>query len=97
MVTPYLDIDLGGGCIHRYFPELVEEIDLVWHRDYEDRSIKVMQSDKWMFQFDNEMPFELSKDSEVFIPAMTYHRIIKGKGPLEILIQETSQITQIDK
>lgn len=87
-MKPYLDLDLGDGLIHRYFDELTEDAELVWHRDRKYRKIKILKADKWYFQFDNEMPFELSEGMEFDIPSMSYHRILRGSGPLEVLIQE---------
>lgn len=88
MNNPYIDLDLGGGLIHRYFLDIVEELDLIWHMDEKDREVKVVQSNKWQFQFDNELPFDLIEGNIINIPAMVYHRVIKGDGPLELLIQE---------
>jgi hypothetical protein len=85
---PYLELNLGDGLIHRYFTELTEDEELVWHRDAKYRKIKVLQSDRWHFQFDNEMPIELTVGLEFDVPPMTYHRILRGFGPLELLIQE---------
>lgn len=88
MINPYIDLDLGDGLIHRYFLDIVEELDLIWHRDERDREVKVLYGKNWQFQFDNELPFDLIEGNIVNIPAMVYHRIIKGDGPLELLIQE---------
>ncbi len=85
---PYLELNLGDGLIHRYFTELTEDEELVWHRDAKYRKIKVLQSDRWHFQFDNEMPIELTVGLEFDVQSLTYHRILRGFGPLELLIQE---------
>jgi hypothetical protein len=86
--NPYLELELGDGLIHRWFDELTGDEELLWHRDKKYRTIKVLKSDGWHFQFDNEMPFELKPGMEFDIPAMAYHRILKGFGPLELMIQE---------
>lgn len=85
---PYLELNLLDGSIHRYFSELTEDDELVWHRDEKYRKIKVQKSDRWHFQFDNEMPFELTDGLEFDVPPMTYHRILRGSGPLELMIRE---------
>ncbi len=85
---PYLDLDLGNGLTHRFFGELTEDEELVWHRDTKYRKIKVLQSDRWHFQFDNEMPFELTNGLEFDVQSLTYHRLLRGFGSLELLIQE---------
>ena len=85
---PYLELNLSDGSFHRYFSELTEDGELVWHRDKKYRKIKVLESNGWHFQFDNEMPFELTNQLEFDVPAFVYHRILRGSGPLELMIQE---------
>jgi hypothetical protein len=85
---PYLELTLSDGSIHRHFSELSEDDELVWHRDMKCRKIKVLQSNGWHFQFDNEMPFELTNSLEFNVPALVYHRVLRGTGPLELIIQE---------
>ena len=85
---PYLELNLPDGSIHRHFNELAEDDELVWHRDTKYRTIKILKSNRWHFQFDNQMPFELFDGLEFDIPPMVYHRILKGFGSLELLIQE---------
>lgn len=88
MVNPYLDLEMMDGTVHRYFDEDVDEWDLVWHRDERDRKITVTECLGWSIQFDNEMPFDLLEGDEVYIKAMEYHRLIKGVGPLQLIIHE---------
>ena len=85
---PYLELNLPDGSIHRQFSESTEDDELVWHRDRKCRKITVLQSNGWHFQFDNEMPFELTRDLEFNVPALVFHRILRGHGPLELIIQE---------
>lgn len=74
MNNPY--IDKGGVRIFLYD---VDEKELVWHRDREDRKITVIESSGWKFQFDDCLPFEMNNGDEFTIPKMKYHRIIKDK------------------
>ncbi len=71
----------------RTFNENVNEDELVWHRDKEDRTIHILEGLNWMLQMDNEEPFELVKGKSYFIPKMEYHRIIKGEESLIIEIE----------
>ncbi len=76
----------------RIFSENVNEDELVWHRDKEDRMIHVLEGIGWMLQLDNEEPVELEKGKgSYFIPKMVYHRIIKGEGSLTLEIQEREE------
>ena len=75
----------------RTFAKDVPDEDLVWHRDHEDRTIRVLsESVGWHLQFDNEQPFELLPLTEVFIPKNYFHRLIKvnPSGPLIINIEK---------
>jgi hypothetical protein len=83
--NPYSQIEENSSII-RTFSQDVDESELVWHRDRKDREVKIIGETDWMFQFDNQLPQQL-KDI-LFIPKDTYHRVIKGTGELNILIQE---------
>ena len=84
---PYKEIQ-KENFINRTFDENVLEEELIWHRDRKNRYIKVVESNGWKFQYDNELPIELREGTTYFIEAMQYHRVIKGKGKLEIEIRE---------
>jgi hypothetical protein len=70
----------------RTFSEEVEEGELVWHRDKEDRIVKSIGDTDWMIQMDNELPKPLTEI--VYIPKNTYHRVIKGSGDLKVKIRK---------
>lgn len=72
--------------IYRKFTEDIDEQELVWHRDRNDREVEVLGPTDWQLQFENLLPQQL-KDT-LFIPKDTYHRLIKGTGTLNIRIQE---------
>jgi hypothetical protein len=68
----------------RTFSEDVQEFELVWHRDREDRIVTPLHNTDWKFQLDNDIPRVLKE--EIFIPKETYHRLIKGTGNLKVNI-----------
>lgn len=68
----------------RTFSEDVQEFELVWHRDKEDRVVKPLHKTDWKFQLDNDIPRVI--ENEIFIPRETYHRLIKGTGNLKVNI-----------
>ena len=84
MTIPYKQIAISKSSFIREFSGDVDPEELVWHRDREDRLIKVTESSGWKFQRDNEMPVEMSPGDEFFIPALEWHRVIKGPGGLLI-------------
>jgi len=73
---------------YRKFSRFTNNDEMVWHRDKEDRYVKVLNDNDWEFQFDNELPFPLKEGSIYFIPKMKYHRVIKGKTDLELGIKK---------
>lgn len=84
---PYFETSLGG-VKYRRFKGKVEETDLVWHRDANDRQITVVEGQGWQLQFDNELPVELVEGERYFIASEQYHRLIKGQGELVLEIIE---------
>ena len=66
----------------RCFDPNLENDELKWHIDKEDRLIKPEEKTDWKIQLDNKLPAEIS--GEIFIPAGVWHRIIKGTGHLKL-------------
>ena len=52
---------------------------MIWHRDREDRTVKVLESDGWYFQMDGELPIELFPGDILEIPREQWHRVIMKK------------------
>lgn len=80
----YNDIDIKDNKILRIFKVSDINNNLMWHRDNEDRYIEVLNSNGWLFQFDNEYPVCIS--SIKYIPKGVWHRVIKGYDDLIIKI-----------
>jgi O-methyltransferase involved in polyketide biosynthesis len=72
--------------IHRTEKETVDSGELVWHQDQEDRIVKVIKSNGWRLQMDNELPVTLQEGKKYYISAYEFHRIIKGSGDLIVEI-----------
>jgi len=70
----------------RTFSSDVDEMDLIWHTDLEDRTIEVLEGKGWQFQRDNELPLVLKEGDRIFIPRHQVHRVIKGTTDLKIKI-----------
>ena len=85
METPYQELRTFDTIL-RKFKEDINEDELVWHRDRRDREVTIIGETDWMFQLEDEIPQQLK--NTIFIPKSTYHRLIKGTGELNILIQE---------
>ena len=85
MDKPYTD-DSQGDTVTRTFDESIDPIELMWHRDLNDRTVTVTHSTDWKVQLDNQLPTVI-KDS-IFIPKLAWHRVIKGTGALTVKIKE---------
>ena len=83
--NPYIE-RRKDNLIVRTFSQDIDEEELVWHRDREDREVTILEETDWQFQFDNELPQVLK--NTIFIPKNTYHRLIKGTGELNVHITE---------
>ena len=70
----------------RSFSKNVKKLELVWHKDDEDRNIEILEGKGWQMQFDDELPFELVEGDHIFIKRHRIHRIHKGVTDLKIRI-----------
>lgn len=84
MDFPFEEKLIRGTTFLREFKENVDSSELIWHLDKEDRIVVPIKSNGWKLQLDNELPKMLEEGKRYFIPKMTYHRVIKGKGDLRI-------------
>lgn len=87
MSHPYLDIINNSEHIIREFNEDLDQAELVWHRDREDRVVRILEpGDGWKFQFEDELPFTIEPNMSISISKGEWHRVIKGLGTLKIQI-----------
>ena len=70
----------------RTFSHKVDNEELMWHRDKEDRMVESVGNTDWMIQLDDKLPQTLTET--VFIPKEVYHRVIKGDGDLKVRIKK---------
>ena len=52
MDFPFTEIQINEKTFIREFSSKVDEMELIWHRDKENRHIKVLEGNGWKFQFD---------------------------------------------
>jgi quercetin dioxygenase-like cupin family protein len=89
-MTPYTDLEVTDQYIIREFTENIDPIELMWHRDLQNRTVTVLEGEGWYFQKDNELPLELKEGISIFIYAKEWHRVIKGDSKLKIKIEESN-------
>jgi len=82
-MRPYKDV-LTDEAVIREFDESIDLVELMWHRDNEDRVVSPVNKTDWKFQIENELPKEIQ--GEIFIPRGVWHRIIKGTGSVKVKI-----------
>ena len=86
-MKPYKDQESIENIIIREFDSFINESELVWHRDDCNRTVEILRCDGgWMFQYDNELPFNLAEGDYIKINKDEWHRLHKGDGSLLIKI-----------
>lgn len=76
--------------IIRKFSANTDSEELIWHFDFANREIYVIESGNWLLQMDNEIPKNLKNGDKLFIQSKVWHRLIKGSGDLVVEIREFS-------
>ena len=67
MSIPYKETVLGNNQYLRTFSEDVDDHELEWHKDREDRIVEVIENHGWEFQMDNELPVYLENTLFILI------------------------------
>ena len=83
-MNPYKDLEVTDFYIIREFSHDIDPIELLWHRDKEDRILEPQNITDWKIQLENNLPTSIN--NPIFIPKGTYHRIIKGSGNVKLKI-----------
>ena len=60
-MRPYKDLEVTDQNIIREFDENIDPIELLWHRDDEDRTIEIIGETDWQVQLDNQLPTSLNQ------------------------------------
>ena len=84
---PFDQIEKDGKLIRTFLPDVDSE-ELKWHQDLNDRKVTIIEDGGWLFQMDDSLPNKLSIKEQLFIPKLSWHRVIKGEGNLVVEIEE---------
>ncbi len=87
MSLPFKEKIIDGYHI-RTFSSNIDENELKWHFDEQDRIVVCEQQTDWQIQMDDELPQIIEKGKKYFIPEGTYHRIIKGSGDITFKVKK---------
>ena len=85
-MQPYIDLKITDSYIIREFGDNIDPIELMWHRDDEDRVVEIIGETNWQIQLDDQLP--TSMNVPIFIPKHEWHRVVKGTGKLQIKIHK---------
>lgn len=80
--------EIKDGKIKRVFDPNVDEEELKWHQDLKDREVFILESGGWSFQDEDGLPVKIGQGDVIYIPALKWHRVIKGSGRLVVEITE---------
>ena len=86
-MKPYTDIEVTDKYIIREFNENIDPIELMCHRDDENRLVEIIGNTDWKVQLENQLPTSIN--SPIFIPKHEWHRVIKGTGTLKLKIHKS--------
>jgi quercetin dioxygenase-like cupin family protein len=82
---PFEQETIGDKRLRTFSPDVDDE-ELKWHRDRENRLVEVLEGNDWFLQMDDELPQRLVIGQKYYIPEGVYHRVIKGNDCLKILV-----------
>ena len=88
MKYPFSEELVSENVYLRTFAEGIDNDELIWHRDHEDRVITVVESNGWKFQAEDKLPIDLATGDRIEVKAEEWHRVIKGQGDLVVEVQK---------
>ena len=90
---PYVDLETTDKYIVREFSQNIDPIELMWHRDNEDRHVEVVKCGKgWKYQEEDKLPLDIKPNLTIFIPRHQWHRVHKGEDTLTLKIWREIQL-----
>ena len=87
-MKPYQDNIISEVTKIRIFDENIDPIELMWHRDLKTRQITILEGIGWSYQQEDSLPKQLNPGDQIVIPALEWHRVIKGTTNLKLKIEE---------
>jgi len=79
-----------GNLIVREFSSGTHSAELEWHKDHNDRHLRVVSGSGWKLQRKDGLPIQMNEGVTYYIPKDSWHRIIKGEDNLKIAIVESN-------
>ncbi len=88
-MLPFEEKQISETIKIRTFKQSTLNEELIWHRDAEDRSVRVLKGEGWYFQRDNDLPDLMMPNKVYFIKKCTWHRVIRKKDCSELVVEIT--------
>ena len=85
---PYIEKKIDENTFFREFSIEINNDELAWHRDAENREIEVVDGKNWQFQYDNCLPVAIKPGDKITVEKNEWHRIIKGDTNLKLVIHK---------
>jgi hypothetical protein len=89
---PYDEIVVDPYTVRRTFDRYIPNEELIWHRDREDRTVRVVAAEGWYLQMDDSLPFPLVSGGTYEIPRETWHRIIRKNNCGNLVVEIVKKI-----
>lgn len=86
---PFLEERIDSFVRRRTFDSRTDQAELIWHRDKNDRTLRVIDGEGWYIQFDDELPISLIRGVCYTIPAAVWHRLVKKKYSDSLVVEIT--------
>ena len=84
--------DSKSEVVLRVFCDDSHEDEFQWHWDEQERIVYPLHETDWLFQYDNYLPQTFEAGNGLKIQKGQWHRIIKGKGDLNLIIVKKKDI-----
>jgi len=84
---PFLEERIDSFVRRRTFDSCTSHEELIWHRDKNDRILRVISGNGWCIQFDDELPIDLVPGSKHNISAEIWHRLIKRNVSDDLIVE----------
>ena len=83
---PFTQTQLSENKELRRFSKSLSDQELVWHRDREDRVVRMVEGKGWYIQLDGQLPRRMRLGESYNIPAASWHRIIRRAGATDLSV-----------
>lgn len=83
---PFKQAQLSENKMLRKFSRDVNDQELTWHRDREDRVVRMVEGKGWHLQLDGKLPQPMRLGETYEIPAGSWHRLVRLAGATNLTV-----------